>query len=253
MRNDDQLTAREHASLSEAIDAGVDHLERRRAQRRFAIAGGAAAVLVAAIVGTSFAAGNQLSGGRDVAATPSQSASPTARATPSPTETVPAPTAVVDPPVVSPPPPPTDDSDPTQWMVTDVGIGPVRLGDDFSSAIAAFSDAASCRPDADPAYRAQNGSLWIVRGFEDYETVGVVSWDRWDIEAANFREGPRTERGIGIGATEAEVRAAYPDAEYTIIDEGRIIARDGLVTMRTRDGVVMQLSVSHRVPEDYCA
>lgn len=245
--NDDNLTPREHAALSRAIEVGIDRIESRRRRRTFAVAGGAAAVLVAAVVSTSVLAGGAISGG-DVAATPT--AAPTATPTPTPT---PSPMLTAAPSAPTTPPPPPSADDPSQWLVTDEGIGPARLGENILDAVARFPDASTCRPDGDPAWTVQNGSMWLVRDYEgDASTVGVVSWDRYDVGAPDFAVGPRTSRGIGIGATEAEVRAAYPDAQYTVIDEGRVVARDGLVTMRTRDGVVVQLAVSRTLPGEYC-
>lgn len=254
MTNDDHLTPRERASLSDAIDAGIDNLEHRRRRRTLALTGGAAAVLVAAVVGTSVFASGALSGGT-VAATPTVIATltPTPTPTPAPTTPTSTPRATTPPAPTVPPTATADPGDPAQWRVTDEGIGPVKLGEGILDAVAGFPDATTCRPDGDPAWIAENGSLWLVRDYEgDPDTVGVVSWDRYDNDAPDFTVGPRTDRGIGIGATEAEVRAAYPDAQYTVIDEGRLIARDGLVTMRTRDGVVVQLAVSRALPGEYC-
>ncbi|WP_154096044.1 hypothetical protein [Microbacterium testaceum] len=252
MTNDDHLTPRERASLSDAIDAGIDNLEHRRRRRTLALTGGAAAVLVAAVVGTSVFASGALSGGT-VAATPTVVASPTPTPTSAPTTPASTPPATTPPATTVPPTATADPADPAQWRVTDEGIGPVKLGEGILDAVAGFPDAATCRPDGDPAWIAENGSLWLVRDYEgDPDTVGVVSWDRYDNDAPDFTVGPRTDRGIGIGATEAEVRAAYPDAQYTVTDEGRLIARDGLVTMRTRDGVVVQLAVSRMLPGEFC-
>ena len=108
-------------------------------------------------------------------------------------------------------------AEPTTWVISDAGIGPVSLGGDFAATLEAlpgtWKNDEVCSWTA--WWNAEDSSygLFFVRGTESdtapIDEISVYS------SADDFGsvEGPRTAEGLGVGATTDDVLAAYPDAE----------------------------------------
>lgn len=114
--------------------------------------------------------------------------------------------------------PTVDPADPATWTITDEGVGPIEIGGDLATTLGALADdwtndTENCAwtawwSSADGAY-----GISMVRGTEsDSAPIREVSVYTAS-EAPVAVDGPRTADGLGIGATEAEVLAAYPDAQ----------------------------------------
>jgi hypothetical protein len=221
---------REHDIMRDAVVQGTHRMDTSRRRRNQFVAAIVAVVLVGGGVGA--VAASALSASRPIVATPTpQTAMPSPTPTPTPTST---------------PTPTTDPSDPNTWIVTDDGIGPLVLGMPFADAIAAVPGALeACTYDAYSAYRSPDQFLWFTGDAgNDGTALDLVYWKGTD--------GPRTESGIGVGSTLAEVRAAYPDAhtvEY--MDE---FLRTGNFTFTMIDGAVAGINVSTKpyVPVEFC-
>jgi len=122
--------------------------------------------------------------------------------------------------VVTPSPTPTlDPADASRWIVNFDGVGPVQLGKPFSPDLAEFAQFTLgtdqyCDPrvrDLKPgsgAALAYRVSI-TTRLADDQKTVG----DYIGVSLTQPVSSPqilRTDKGIGIGSTEAETKAAYP-------------------------------------------
>ena len=197
----------------------------------------AAAVVAVVLVGgvVAVAANAALNGGGAVAgpATPSPSMSVSSPPTPTPTGTLSSPTPVA--------PPAQDPTDPTTWVVSQSGMGPLTIGMPFTAAIAAVPEAqAAC----ENAYFISPDTLFFARwGAGADDPLDVVTWAR--------AEGPRTAEGIGIGSSPDEVRAAYPDAAE--VQRQGAYLQSGAVFFRIETGVVDEIGVTSRdIPWEYC-
>lgn len=156
-------------------------------------------------------------GGQAVAPVPTSSAQPLDPATPSST---PDPGGIVDPAgTASPTPLPTgvDTADPSSWIVTTAGIGPLTLG---GSQKAAAVDAAAAYTVTAPGYDCPVDFYSPKSGSGAPELVTqAVTGDRIDLimigglGTAAPAETPKTPSGIGLGATKDELLATYPDIE----------------------------------------
>jgi hypothetical protein len=130
-------------------------------------------------------------------APPEPSASATA--TPAPTPTTPA----------------LDLDDPASWVIGFDSVGPLTIGGSISAervGMTAFSDDSQPEACALVVFRGiapDVPSVWAQPDADpDVIDVIVVTGDG---EAAPYSTGsPKTAEGVGIGATEAEVLAAYP-------------------------------------------
>ncbi|WP_257502762.1 hypothetical protein [Microbacterium sp. zg.B185] len=140
-------------------------------------------------------------------------ASETAAPTPEPTSTA-APSASVPTPT-----PTTDPADPSTWLISEAGIGPITLNAPFSDAVAQLPTDVERDPEVCTHsvlwQDADGDNLWIVRDAsrDDAAPLELVEWGDWT-EPYDVG-GPRTAAGIGVGSTVDEVWAAYPDALET--------------------------------------
>jgi len=116
----------------------------------------------------------------------------------------------------TPTPTPTGDADdPSAWMITDDGIGPIALGAPFGEALALMPEGTRNDPE-----RCSHTAWWTpTQGSQLYMAatdggagapVALVATESWaDPSAA---AGLSTEKGIGVGSSVDEVLEAYPDA-----------------------------------------
>ncbi|WP_194422228.1 hypothetical protein [Microbacterium abyssi] len=111
--------------------------------------------------------------------------------------------------------PPVDLEDPSTWVVTETGIGPIETGGDFAATLAELPD--TWMNDENCSWAAwwnaedESYNMNFVRGTEsEEEPIVLASASAADPVTPGV--GPRTEEGLGIGSTKDEVRAQYPDA-----------------------------------------
>ncbi|WP_426621691.1 hypothetical protein [Microbacterium sp. As-52] len=147
------------------------------------------------------------------ASTPSGGSTPSGT-----TSTPPTPTPTAEPRIEDP-------ADPGTWIIHEAGVGPIDVGGDFTSTLAGLTgswtnDTANCSWSAwwmaaDSAY-----GISFVRGTES-ETAPIREISVYSAaETPAVVPGPVTEDGLGIGATMAEVLAAYPDAQEGVSTMG---------------------------------
>lgn len=135
------------------------------------------------------------------------SASPTETAPPSQTPSTPPPTPT------TPGQDAEDPADPATWEIEDGELGPIELGDDFDEVVAALpGDWVNDDSCAWVAYWSAPDGSYLVSFQRDAEGAGPVI--AATVESLSDRSGigPRTEDGLGVGATREEVLAVYPDA-----------------------------------------
>jgi hypothetical protein len=133
----------------------------------------------------------------------------------------PAPPAAVATPTPTPTPSPTparDPADPSTWIISETGMGPLVLDQPFSQAVAQLPspverDLERCTNQV--WWRDADDSALVIlhNGSNDAAPLHLVMWADW-VEPYDVG-GPRTAKGIGVGSTVDEVRAAYPDAVET--------------------------------------
>lgn len=146
------------------------------------------------------------------ASAPPSSPEPSAAETPSPS---PSPTGA----------PEADPADPTTWIITENGVGPVEIGGDLGATLAGLpdtwtNDAENCAWTA--WWQAEDSSygLYAVRGTEsDTAPISEISVYT-SLEVPTAVPSPVTAEGLGLGATKAEVLAAYPDAGEGVAEVG---------------------------------
>jgi len=150
-------------------------------------------------------------------------ASGTAAPIPQPTSTASssalAPTLTATP---TPTPSPVEDpADPSTWIVTEEGIGPIKLNAPFSDAVAQLPTGVERVPEIcrhSVWWKDANGDQLVVARDSSTDDAGpleLVFWADW-LEPYAV-DGPRTAAGIGVGSTLDEVWAAYPDATETTL------------------------------------
>ncbi|WP_157780398.1 hypothetical protein [Leifsonia xyli] len=222
---------------------GNDVISTRLRGLAVVVAIGAAAVLTGCAGGVAGAA----------ATSPAVSASPTTTSTPT---AMPSATPAADP------------ADPSTWLVTFEGIGPLVAGSELAavpSELSAFTELAAPEEQCSAyVYRlADTLRASTSGGRTDHEhAVDVtVSWmGSSDAPGpSDVAASPRTERGIGVGSTIAELKAAYPDLAvthggdvptYGITDGTRWILFRDLWAGGTVSAV--QVGTSDLIPNEIC-
>src|SRR5690606_12782794 len=110
-----------------------------------------------------------------------------------------------------------DPEDPATWTIDGAGIGPISLGGDFRATLDDLPEESWTNDDNCPWAAFWNApdagyGLHFAQGTEAADApIGLVSVSA-PADAVDSDAGPRTDQGLGLGATKDEVRAQHPDA-----------------------------------------
>lgn len=181
---------------------------------------------------------------------------PTTTATPAPS-----PTPTADPEPAPAPDPVNDPADPTSWIISYAGVGPIAVGGTLGDVATTLGRTPeTCRAGVD-YYDLGVVGVTAVSGIDESDpaapivVVRVGSVDGPDATALQ----PHTDRGIVVGSTLAELQAAYPELEaypgpqnataYRALADGRSIHFEDFGT-----GQVQMISVAEgiSVAKEYC-
>lgn len=155
-----------------------------------------------------------------------------------------------------------DVSDPSSWLITFDGVGPLRVGGRISEQRPAMTAFAEDPRDYCPraAFQPVTGDaphLWAILD-GDFETVTAVVV-RGGAEP-NAEGSPKTEAGIGLGATTAELLEAYPDISEPVASNNSMVyavnGGDGkwIDFSTSPEGYVSAITVmdAPKPPSEYC-
>ncbi|MFF1572617.1 hypothetical protein ACFVWR_07720 [Leifsonia sp. NPDC058292] len=171
---------------------------------------------------------------------------PTATPTPTPTP-IPAATGS-----------PVDPSDPSTWIIDFDGVGPVTLGSSFDAQrqlLPAFTDVTYSICSA--AYldlQAPNElSFLFIRPGDGSDVTAGIAIGSFEATRDSGPYTPRTMEGIGLGSTEQELKAAYPDIQQTgTYGDGAITVfygitdgNGGWIVFRVIDGRVNDIQIAN--------
>jgi len=161
---------------------------------------------------------------------------------------------------------PLDLADPSSWTIDFAGVGPLTRGGSVSAeraSMTAFVDDSNpeaCSVVAFDALAENVPGIFAVPAADlDTTTDLVVSGDNTPELLADG--SPTTEAGIGVGSTEAELNAAYPDllaqpgpgadsTHYTLTDDA-----GGYIHFTVYPTQIVQsiaISESEAMPYEYC-
>jgi len=130
---------------------------------------------------------------------PTNTPTPTSSATQSPTPTA----------------DPIDLADPSSWIISEAGIGPITLGqsvDDATLALSAYTpqEVPCDRPEIRLFVAEGAPSLTLYLAKNSPSIIGIRIFDYDSVLPA--ASSPHTAEGLGLGSTVSEVQAAYSDA-----------------------------------------
>ncbi|MDQ0647940.1 hypothetical protein QFZ53_002136 [Microbacterium natoriense] len=120
--------------------------------------------------------------------------------------------------------PSADPEDPTTWIISEEGVGPIEIGGRLAETLAELP----------PTWTNDENCSWTAWWNADDSSYGVFFVRGTESEDAPVREisvytaaetpvavpSPVTDKGLGVGATTEEVLAAYPDAEEGVASAG---------------------------------
>lgn len=175
-------------------------------------------------------------------------------------------TAATEKPATTPAAAPTAEAlnldDPSSWLIDFTAVGPLALGDRLSDELPSMSAFSTVVQEGCPwetAFdKADYPSIWIP----DPSDTGVVEQivlQKWGSAGTVAPNSPQTSAGIGIGATQEELTAAYPSitqveglyAPYYALPDNSgnwinfAVTEDGLV-----DTIVVR--ASSQIDSEYC-
>ena len=192
-------------------------------------------------------------------------------AQPAPAESAPASTQASETPSAAPSPPPTaaptptvDLADPSSWQITFDGVGPLTFGGQITEETADMTAFTDRSDEVCPVKMfATDGApgIWVrpdAVGAIDLITLGAETFGTpvADVEAGT----PKTQAGIGIGATLQQLEAAHPEVAATGT-YGELQTYYGIsndtgrwIVFTIRDGVVDAIGVSSEpsLASEYC-
>lgn len=111
-----------------------------------------------------------------------------------------------------------DPADPSTWIISGEGVGPIDIGGDLAATLAALpqewtNDAENCAWTAWLKDESVDYGVYFVRGTEsDSAPIGEISVYE-QMQGQGATGAPTTAEGLGLGATKDEILAAYPDAQ----------------------------------------
>ncbi|CAN5131207.1 hypothetical protein BH09ACT6_BH09ACT6_19200 [soil metagenome] len=188
------------------------------ARRTHSRAIGITIAIVSLLVVGSAGAALALNGNALFNAPPAPSATVTPTPTPTPTPTVTPTKAPTESPEPSTTPSVVDLTNTSGWILSYDGIGPLSLGAPLSTAstaMAAFPQ--SPNPSCAVQLYITTGSLsFLVTPTSNSSTATIAGLSLTGSMPSDLISSPKTDAGIGIGSTAADVLAAYP----TITAEG---------------------------------
>jgi len=180
-----------------------------------------------------------------------------------------APTATAGTPTPSPTPSPTQPpvspvpnlDDPASWVIGFTGVGPLKVGNEISEAAQLMTAFTGTVYDGCPSVVAYGRTGFPTILVPDRLGTGIVEQvvlQGGADAAARAANSPRTDAGIGVGATLDELMNAYPaithqdDAltpHYALPDDG-----GNWINFSMSDGVVTDIVVraSPVVAKEYC-
>lgn len=185
--------------------------------------------------------------------TPTPPASETSTPTPTPTLT-PTPTPVAAP----------DPADPSSWLISADGIGPIERGAAYPEAIDSLTELYSVEPSGlcpELVYlkHPDKAGLLVILS-DDGSAVHRVSVSSSTRDAGWPHEGGATAAGIRLGSTEAELAATYPELELVIERPSSTVYAvgddaAGWIDFLVIDGVVWNIIAADTkfVPQELCA
>ncbi len=237
MSTSPDLTPREHDDMRDLVVAGAARMDHRRRIRRQVTAAALAVVLVGGVIG-GVATVSALSNRGFSAATPTPTSSATSTTSPTPTSGA-TPTAT---PTSAPPVAP--DPNPATWVVSEDAVGPIALGTATADVKTAWPSAQ--HPCAGGYLGGDFSAMTINVDSGESDVVRWVGVMAAPANAGNLKPlaAPHTASGIGLGSTEAQLRAAYPDLATAAPSRGGTVLTTGHMYFALDAGVVWELGIA---------
>lgn len=121
---------------------------------------------------------------------------------------------------------PEDPADPSTWIIDFDGVGPIAVGSDVATvraSIQRYEDVTQTDvcPWTAMFDSAAYPSVWLSLDSPAYATVESVFLTNGASTAGHPETSPKTAEGVGLGAAEAAVQSAYPEATTTELQGGR--------------------------------
>jgi len=157
-------------------------------------------------------------------------------------------------------PPPSPSPTPTAGITLE-GIGGLKIGGSFAEA----GRQAGATPDETCPWLLTIHEPWTglltaqKNGDTVSDTINLLAMDSWSVEQPPG-DSPRTDKGIGLGSSRAEVEAAYPTARLIDDDPNvdfalRYIVGAQSLVFEGRSDVVKEIQVlpsADPVSSEYC-
>ncbi|MCD1573386.1 hypothetical protein K7H02_18450, partial [Agromyces mediolanus] len=170
-------------------------------------------------------------------------------------------------PTLTPTPTPVaapDPADPSSWLISADGIGPIERGAAYPEAIDSLTGLYSVEPSGlcpELVYlkHPDKAGLLVILS-DDGSAVHRVSVSSSTRDAGWPHEGGATAAGIRLGSTEAELAATYPELELVIERPSSTVYAvgddaAGWIDFVVIDGVVWNIIAADTkfVPQELCA